>query len=199
MKKLFFILLLHLFLFSSCKSYQKEYEVLNVALNQNYSKVRECDTIDVLKKTSVLDNSFFKYYVKEKAEKERGFFTTAHIFVWINQNERWILTDDDLKYFQNSKVQSIAIKKERINEDKIKFKLVNKHIFESDKVKSRNITKRVLNCRYICEFGTPIFNKNKTIAIINRNEVLVNESNYLIYKFFNNEWKLVGYTEESSE
>ena len=172
---------------------------MNVALNQNYSKEKECDTIDILKKTGLINNSFFKAYVKEKVEKERGVFSTAHIFVWINQNERWILTDDDLKYIQNTNVQPIALKKERINENKIKYVLVNKPVFENDKIKNTQITKRILNCRYICEFSTPVFNKNKTIAIIKRNEILVNENYYLIYKFYNSEWKLVGYTEESSE
>lgn len=203
MKKTLF-LLISLFLLTASKAQNKEYEILNISLIQNYSKGK-CDTIDVVKKTTVIKDYFFKSYIKEKKEKENGIFSTAHMFTWINNNEKWILTENDLKYMQNIQSKSMNLKRKKINIGISICNLVNrpflgnKSMFENNSEEFKKITKRILNCRPLYEFSTPIFNEDKTIAIILRNQILVDDFSYLIYKLKANQWKLVGYTEHSSE
>ena len=204
MKKLS-LFIITLFLFASCKSQKNEYKVINSVINQDFSKERGCDTVDIVKKTIVLNDYFFKTYKKEKKEKESGLFSTAQIFNWVNQNEKWILNEDDLIYMENIIAESMTLKNKKIKNDKIKYTLIdrpflgNKSIFENDPQEFKKITKRIVNCRPLYELSTPIFNKDKTIAIIVRNQILVDNFNYLIYKLDDNQWKLVGYTEHSTE
>ena len=196
--KLFYFCLI--IISTSCRTINREFEVLSVAVNQNYNK-QECDSMDLLKNTFKINNSFLKSYLTEKADMEKGMISTSHVFNWIDKNEKWILSSTDISFFEKEiqKVNSFKIDIKKIKNDNIKIFLVNETRYNDAIALNKEITKRITNCRFFYQYSTPIFNKENTISILSRKEVLLNQINYFIYKKVDKNWKLIGFTQLYSE
>lgn len=71
--------------------------------------------------------------------------------------------------------------------------------FNSEIDKNKENTRRIINCHYLYEFSTPIFNQKKTIAVIMKRYLYFDTQEFYIYQRLGNDWKMVGYTETYME
>ncbi len=198
MKTIF--LIIFLILLNSCGIHKNKYEIMNLVTNlKNISP--KCDSLNLLKLSSKIETCFLEVYLKEKNEFQNGQINTNHIFNWLNNNNKWVFTEEDILWFKKEieKSNSIPLNSKLIKSRYTKIIFKDNPTFKDELQKNIEITKRIINCNYLCQLSTPVFNKNKSIAIVMKKEILLNEFVYYIFKKYNKKWELICYTQTNSE
>lgn len=197
MKPIFLTILL--IILNSCSIHKNEYEIMNLVMNQkNISP--ECDSLNLLKLSAKIENSFLDGYLKEKNEIQNGQFGTNQIFNWADNN-KWVFTEEDIIWFKKEieKSSSLTLNSKIIKSKYNKITFKDNPAFKDELQKNIEITRSITNCNYLYQLSTPVFNKNKSIAIAMKKEILLNEFVYYIFKKYNKKWELICYTQSNSE
>ena len=193
------ILIIFTFLIISCNAYKTEYDFTSVVFNDlrkpfNGSKI---DTLRLAKDSYLVPIKLLEYYTIEKEYlKVKGIRPQSEgNFHWIDEDNPWPISNDEINFMieELKKARMIKWNPSKFNSKIKTIKISKVPVFENHELEDKERVRMINKGDYLFTFSTPVFNKNKDIAIITYEVPLFFGSrSCLIYKKENEVWTLIG-------
>jgi hypothetical protein len=188
--KLITLIVLACLLFYNCASKKEKISLIAKTIDIDYSN--ECDTTSLIYTTLKFDTTFFKYYKEAESKFKKNEFPSNNPYItWIDNKQKWILSDEDINFMLKNKSKLVFIKKNEIKSNKI-IVLTDFPVFKNSVEKNNDFTKQIINCNYLVQFSLPIFNKENSKAVLMCKSIYSGYYTYFIFVKEKKEWIFVG-------